>query len=135
MKIKEEIIEKAKTDLTEIIKQHLLAVGGEEKIDVTLEYIDPEDYRVTTDHIKKVYVDEDGISELSKKLRPSSKISDYYDALAEFFKAGAKWMAEQGETILAEVYGWGDDNLPEICINPESVKPGDKVIVQIIKQE
>ena len=33
--------------------------------------------------------DDDGISELCRKLRPSSKISDYYDALAEFFKAGA----------------------------------------------
>lgn len=60
MERKEEIIEKAKTDLTEIIKQRLLAVGGEEEIDVILEYIDPEDYRVTTEHIKKVYVDEDG---------------------------------------------------------------------------
>lgn len=39
--------------------------------------------------------DENGISELSRKLRPSSKISDYYDALAEFFKAGAKWAIEQ----------------------------------------
>jgi len=40
--------------------------------------------------------DEDGISELSKKLRPTSKISDFYDALVEFFKAGAEWMVQQG---------------------------------------
>lgn len=39
--------------------------------------------------------DEEGISELSKKLRPTSKISDFYDALGEFFKAGAEWMASQ----------------------------------------
>ena len=35
--------------------------------------------------------DEDGISDLCRKLRPTSKISDFYDALAEFFIAGAKW--------------------------------------------
>lgn len=39
--------------------------------------------------------DEDGISDLCRKLRPTSKISDFYDALAEFFIAGAKWQAEQ----------------------------------------
>ena len=39
--------------------------------------------------------DENGISELSRKLYPWSKISDYYDALAEFFKAGAKWYSNQ----------------------------------------
>ena len=38
--------------------------------------------------------DEDGISDLCRKLRPTSKISDFYDALAEFFIAGAKWQAE-----------------------------------------
>lgn len=41
--------------------------------------------------------DENGISELSRKLRPSSKINDFYDALEEFFKAGAEWQKKQDE--------------------------------------
>lgn len=41
-----------------------------------------------------------GPSELSKKLRPSSKISDYYDALAEFFKAGARWQKKLDEEAI-----------------------------------
>ena len=39
--------------------------------------------------------DEEGISDLCRKLRLSSKISDFYDVLGEFFKAGAKWQKEK----------------------------------------
>lgn len=46
--------------------------------------------------------DENGISELSRKLYPWSKISDYYDGLAEFFKAGAEWMIERVISWLKE---------------------------------
>lgn len=38
-----------------------------------------------------------GPSELSKRLRPTSKLDDFYGALAEIFIAGAKWQAEQFE--------------------------------------
>lgn len=83
--------------------------------------------------------DEDGISELSKKLCPSSKISDYYDALAEFFKAGARWMAEQGNSIQCEI-DWYDSPYPDFAEEQQvelckGFKPGDKVIVQIRKAE
>ena len=36
-----------------------------------------------------------GPSELSKKLRPTSKLDDFYGALAEIFIAGAKWQKGQ----------------------------------------
>lgn len=57
----------------------------------------------------------------------------YYAMLAA--KAGIEWYRSQGEIIETEVYGWGDDNFPEISVNPEHVKPDDKVIVHIIKKE
>ena len=52
----------------------------------------------------------------------------------EGFKAGAKWMAEQGETIETEVYEsyTGKPSIEEI---PESFSIGDKVIVQIRKKD
>ena len=46
--------------------------------------------------------DEDGISDLRRKLYPQSKISDFYNALEEFFIAGAKWQKEQDEKDLSE---------------------------------
>ncbi len=98
--------------------------------------------------------DEDGISELSRKLRPSSKIDDFYDALEEFFKAGARWMAEQGVSYTDKIYNWSDDDkLDGVDENKftldgfgeeealsRGVKQGlfkvqDKVIVQIRKAE
>jgi hypothetical protein len=35
--------------------------------------------------------DEDGVSDLCRKLNYLNKITDFYDGLAEFFKAGARW--------------------------------------------
>lgn len=39
--------------------------------------------------------DEDGVSDLCRKLNYLNKITDFYDGLAEFFKAGAKWAMQQ----------------------------------------
>lgn len=51
--------------------------------------------------------DEDGISDLCRKLRPSSKISDFYDALGEFFIAGAEWGIKSQEKKIADAYEKG----------------------------
>ena len=59
---------------------------------------------------------------------------DAYEYSVTAFKVGAEWMAGQEETFEAEVYGAGDEIEAEICVNPKSVKPGDKVIVQIRKK-
>ena len=83
--------------------------------------------------------DENGISELSRKLRPSSKISDYYDALAEFFKAGAKWYSQQEqlevdlekeikeEYLKHRCYG-GRDNMLVILNEPQFNKIAKRFI-------
>lgn len=66
--------------------------------------------------------DEKGISDLCQKLRPSSKISDFYDALGEFFKAGVEWMAGQGVTLkVTDDTTWGEVN-DFIHRNCDSVK-------------
>lgn len=90
--------------------------------------------------------DEDGISDLCRKLRPTSKISDFYDALAEFFIAGAKWQKKQimKEAVEGEIRGdirnqeekpyqiWAEsDYLPL----DEKFEIGDKVHIIIVKED
>ncbi len=51
------------------------------------------------------------------------------------FKAGAAWMAGQGETIEDVVYACQDaDMTPLVEVCPKTFKLGDKVIVQIRKK-
>lgn len=80
--------------------------------------------------------DEDGISDLSKKLRPTSKINDFYDALAEFFKAGAEWMERQGVSYQATISA--NKTIPVLPMKDVSdieLDYGDEVIVQIRKKK
>ena len=67
-------------------------------------------------------------------------LPEYYN-IVDAFKAGAKWMAQQGfsqeETVENKTLELGYDVLPGIdpIINlPNSFKPGDKVIVQVRKK-
>lgn len=80
--------------------------------------------------------DEDGISDLCRKLRPSSKISDFYDALAEFFKAGAEWMAKQGFISEGIIYQTpGEDTKIDLNEHIDYLEDCEKVIVNIRKKE
>lgn len=83
--------------------------------------------------------DEDGISDLCRKLRPTSKISDYYDALAEFFKAGAKWQKSQmlKDAVEGEVYLYHSYNRDATAILVDIPKEnlGDKVRIVVLKAE
>lgn len=86
--------------------------------------------------------DEDGISDLCRKLRPTSKISDFYDALAEFFIAGAKWQKEQmmKEAVEGNVIDFlYDDEIDYasakiVFTTIPKLKEGDKVRVIIVKE-
>ena len=80
--------------------------------------------------------DEDGISNLCQKLRPWSKISDFYGALAEFFKAGAEWMEGQGVSYKGTISA--DKTIPVLPMKDVSdmgLDYGDRVIVQIRKKD
>ena len=48
------------------------------------------------------------------------------------FKAGAEWMAGQGETF--ETKPIDMNGKPKITVFPKSIKPNDTVIVQILKK-
>lgn len=90
--------------------------------------------------------DEDGISDLCRKLRPTSKISDFYDALAEFFIAGAKWQKKQmmkeaveGEVCIPNVWVEHKEG-KELVVRAEISKElgfkfGDKVHIIIVKED
>lgn len=58
-----------------------------------------------------------------------------WEQVQDSFKTGAKWMAEQGETIEDEVGICQDAEMtPLIEVGPKTFKVGDKVIVQIRKR-
>lgn len=90
--------------------------------------------------------DEDGISDLCRKLQYTSKISDFYDALAEFFVAGAKWQKEQmmkkaveGEVCIPNVWVEHKEG-KELVVRAEISKElgfkfGDKVRIIIVKED
>ena len=63
-------------------------------------------------------------------------VDDWIGYCESVFKAGAEWDRQQGEICKVEVFGIGNTNclVPLISFNPKSVKPGDKVIVQIRKK-
>lgn len=71
---------------------------------------------------------------------PYDGSNNYYDdvdvkASKEGFKAGAEWMAGQGETIEDEVGACQDAEMtPLVEVGPKTFKAGDKVIVQIRKR-
>ena len=98
--------------------------------------------------------DEEGISELSKKLRPTSKISDFYDALGEFFIAGAEWQKIQmlKDAVEGEICGRVYDHInvrfaDGVCkyLEPKNISHipadvskyniGDKVRIVVLKEE
>lgn len=66
------------------------------------------------------------------------------DEVAKYFKAGAEWMAGQGETVEG-VFKAGDPGYPDIRMGeqysiehilrkPGGIEPGDEVVVQIRKK-
>lgn len=66
------------------------------------------------------------------------------DEVAKYFKAGAEWMAGQGETVEG-VFKAGDPGYPDIRMGeqysiehilskPSGIEPGDEVVVQIRKK-
>ena len=68
---------------------------------------------------------------------------DWDDDIVITFKAGAEWMAGQGETVEG-VFKAGDAGYPDIHLEerysieyisdrPSGIEPGDKVVVQIRK--
>lgn len=84
--------------------------------------------------------DEDGVSDLCRKLYPTSKITDFYDALAEFFKAGAEWQKNQmlKEAVEGEIqmrYSGCLCAKTIRAINEDKFKFGDKVRIIIVKEE
>lgn len=84
--------------------------------------------------------DEDGISDLCRKLNHLSKISDFYDGLAEFFKAGAEWQKQQmmKEAVEGEIqmrYSGCLCAKTIRAINEDKFKFGDKVRIIIVKEE
>lgn len=100
-----------------------------------------------------------GPSELSKRLRPTSKLNDFYEALAEIFIAGAKWQVEHAplpedtvlfqkgveegkrlmmeEAVEGEVYLYHSYNRDATAILVDIPKEnlGDKVRVIIVKED
>lgn len=87
--------------------------------------------------------DYDGPSELSKKLRPTSKISDFYNALAEFFKRGAEWQKSQmlKDAVEANVNTYeltpGGSSYVEFVADMSAArfKLNDKVRIVVLKAE
>ena len=86
--------------------------------------------------------DEEGISDLCRKLRLSSKISDFYDVLGEFFKAGAKWQKEKliKEAVEANVIATKcGDKYQQLLITDWSgfndLLNDDKVRIVVFKKE
>ena len=78
----------------------------------------------------------------------AEKCESYYDVgdeqgylythkgdIADAFRAGARWIAEQVETYEVEVIKNGINGVCTIQHSVDSFKPGDKVIVQIRKKE
>lgn len=70
---------------------------------------------------------------------------DLQDAIEDAFKAGAEWMAGQGDTVEG-VFKAGDPGYPDvrmgkqysiehILCKPGGIEPGDEVIVQIRKKQ
>ena len=55
----------------------------------------------------------------------------WLDAVKQTFKAGAEWMAGQGEMIEGEVVATSTNGWESIRINKKLHSVGDKVIVQI----
>ena len=80
------------------------------------------------------------LDEAAKKWKEEHFRREYYqipkDAMSSSFKAGAEWMAGQGEThehyVIQEI---ADHDIgPAIVCYPETFEIGDKVIVQIRKK-
>jgi len=107
-------------------------------------------------NIAKEHIDEFYISLPSNLDEAAQKVEDYYDVgeehgylychrgdIKDAFKAGAEWMAGQGETVEGDVDGnWrNQEDVPyEIYVTSDCLpqdtefKFGDKVVVQIRKK-
>jgi len=72
-----------------------------------------------------------------KRMGLSHKCNGCYSHIVDAFKAGAKWMAEQGETQDNIVVEISDGLLLNgyVYVSPEKFQHKDKVIVQIRKKE
>ena len=82
-----------------------------------------------------------GLDEAAEKWKEEHFRREYYqipkDAMSRSFKAGAEWMAGQGESHETEIVSrvTGNGLLPAVtCLVNKSYKEGDKVVVQIRKK-